>query len=68
MLNLVLYSDQIIPANEKIDWALVALMEGRGCRIGYILQGPTWCCVLFAETSLLRALRAHAGNLLRSRL
>jgi dipeptidase E len=40
MLNLVLYSDQVIPANEKVDWALVALMDSRGRRIGYVPSGP----------------------------
>jgi dipeptidase E len=49
MLNLVLYSDQIIPANEKIDWALVELMDGRGRRIGYIPSGPDPGAVFYSQ-------------------
>lgn len=40
MINLALYSDQIIPENAAIDSRLVALMQGRGRRIGYIPSGP----------------------------
>jgi dipeptidase E len=40
MINVVLYSDQVIPANEKVDARLVALMKGRGSRIGYVPSGP----------------------------
>jgi hypothetical protein len=40
MINIVLYSDQVIPANEKVDVGLVALMKGRGSRIGYVPSGP----------------------------
>ena len=39
-INAVLYSDQIIPANAKVDLRLVALMKGRGRRIGYIPSDP----------------------------
>jgi dipeptidase E len=39
-INAVLYSDQIIPANAKVDLRLVALMKGRGRRIGYVPSGP----------------------------
>ena len=49
MLNLVLYSDQIIPANEKIDWALVGLMDGRSRRIGYIPSGPDPGAVFYSQ-------------------
>jgi dipeptidase E len=40
MVNAVLYSDQIISANDKIDVRLVELMEGRGTRIGYVPSAP----------------------------
>jgi dipeptidase E len=40
MINAVLYSDQVIPANAKVDLRLVGLMEGRGRRIGYVPSGP----------------------------
>lgn len=39
MLNLVLYSDQIIPANDKVDKRLLGLMDGRNGRIGYVPSG-----------------------------
>lgn len=40
MIDAILYSDQVIPENEKIDRCLVAMMETRGRRIGYIPSGP----------------------------
>ncbi|QCK86345.1 peptidase E [Phreatobacter aquaticus] len=40
MINAVLYSDQIIPANEKVDLRLLELMKGRGSRIGYVPSSP----------------------------
>ncbi len=40
MINAVLYSDQVIPANDKVDVRLVELMKGRGPRIGYVPSGP----------------------------
>ena len=40
MINAVLYSDQVIPENGKIDMRLVELMKERGCRIGYVPSGP----------------------------
>lgn len=40
MVDAVFYSDQIIPANEKVDIRLLELMRGRGRRIGYIPSGP----------------------------
>ncbi|MFD2262828.1 Type 1 glutamine amidotransferase-like domain-containing protein [Lacibacterium aquatile] len=42
MINLALYSDQIIPANAVIDQRLLALMAHKnlGNRIGYIPSGP----------------------------
>lgn len=40
MINAILYSDQIIPANEKVDLRLVELMKGRGSQIGYVPSGP----------------------------
>ena len=40
MINAVLYSDQVIPENKKVDEHLVALMKPRGRRIGYIPSGP----------------------------
>lgn len=40
MVNLVMYSDQIIPENEKVDARLLDLMAGRGRRIGYVSSGP----------------------------
>ncbi|MEM9107490.1 MAG: Type 1 glutamine amidotransferase-like domain-containing protein [Pseudomonadota bacterium] len=39
MPNLVMYSDQVIPENEKVDARLVDLMSGRGRRIGYVPSG-----------------------------
>ncbi|MDR6952195.1 dipeptidase E [Ancylobacter sp. 3268] len=41
-LNLVLYSDQIVPANAAVDTRLLALLTARaaGRRIGYIPSGP----------------------------
>lgn len=40
MVNLVMYSDQIVPANKKVDAHLLDLMAGRGRRIGYVSSGP----------------------------
>jgi dipeptidase E len=40
MINAVLYSDQIIPANARIDVLLLEMIERRGNRIGYIPSGP----------------------------
>jgi dipeptidase E len=42
MINLALYSDQIIPENGRIDARLLAVMQdlGLGSRIGYIPSGP----------------------------
>jgi dipeptidase E len=40
MINAVLYSDQVIPANAKVDARLCQLMKHRGNRIGYIPSGP----------------------------
>jgi len=40
MINAVLYSDQVIPANERIDRFLLEMLEGRGNRIGYVPSGP----------------------------
>ena len=40
MINAVFYSDQIVPANEKVDVRLVAMMKERGRRIGYVASGP----------------------------
>lgn len=40
MINAVLYSDQVIPANDKVDVRLVELMKGRGPHIGYVPSGP----------------------------
>ncbi|WP_353646217.1 Type 1 glutamine amidotransferase-like domain-containing protein [Mesorhizobium sp. WSM2239] len=40
MINAVFYSDQVIPANEKVDIRLTELMGERGRRIGYIPSGP----------------------------
>ena len=40
MINVVLYSDQVIPANEKVDVRLMGLMKERGRRIGYVPSGP----------------------------
>ena len=42
MINLALYSDQIIPENSAIDIQLLALMkaEAAGTRIGYVPSGP----------------------------
>lgn len=40
MLDAVLYSDQVIPANARVDARLIEMMEPRGRRIGYIPSGP----------------------------
>ncbi len=42
MINLALYSDQIIPANSAIDTRLLTILRARGpgTRIGYIPSGP----------------------------
>ncbi|MFK3963413.1 Type 1 glutamine amidotransferase-like domain-containing protein [Ensifer adhaerens] len=42
MLNLVLYSDQIVPACSAIDLRLVEMMAARGAgeRIAYVASGP----------------------------
>lgn len=40
MLNLVMYSDQVIPENEKVDTHLLGLLAERGRRIGYVPSGP----------------------------
>ncbi|MEX0350145.1 MAG: Type 1 glutamine amidotransferase-like domain-containing protein [Paracoccaceae bacterium] len=40
MVALVMYSDQIIPENAKIDERLLDLLAERGRRIGYVSSGP----------------------------
>jgi dipeptidase E len=40
MVSLVMYSDQVIPENDKVDARLLDLMAGRGHRIGYVPAGP----------------------------
>lgn len=40
MVRLVMYSDQIIPDNDKVDAHLLYLLAGRGHRIGYVASGP----------------------------
>lgn len=40
MVSLVMYSDQVIPENEKVNARLLNLMSGRGPRIGYVPSGP----------------------------
>lgn len=40
MINAVLYSDQVIPENGKVDARLVELLKARGRRIGYVPSGP----------------------------
>lgn len=40
MASMVMYSDQVIPANEKVDTRMLELMAGRGRRIGYVPSGP----------------------------
>lgn len=40
MVSLVMYSDQVIPENDKVDARLLDLMAGRGRRIGYVPSGP----------------------------
>lgn len=40
MVRLVMYSDQIIPENDKVDAHLLYLLAGRGHRIGYVASGP----------------------------
>jgi dipeptidase E len=40
LINAVLYSDQVIAENAKIDVRLVELLRDRGPRIGYVASGP----------------------------
>lgn len=40
MVSLVMYSDQIIPENDKVDARLLDLLAGRGRHIGYVPSGP----------------------------
>jgi len=40
MVSLVMYSDQIIPENGKVDERLLDLMARRGRRVGYVSSGP----------------------------
>lgn len=40
MVSLVMYSDQVIPENEKVDARLLNLLAGRGQQIGYVPSGP----------------------------
>ena len=40
MINLVMYSDQVISENRKVDEVLLELMPGRKGTIGYIASGP----------------------------
>ncbi|WP_353646845.1 Type 1 glutamine amidotransferase-like domain-containing protein [Mesorhizobium sp. WSM2239] len=40
MINAVLYSDQVIPSNEKVDVRLMEMMKGRGPRIAYMPSSP----------------------------
>jgi dipeptidase E len=49
MINAVLYSDQIIPANAKVDVRLCQMMKHRGNRIGYIPSGPDPSLRFFSE-------------------
>lgn len=40
MVNLVMYSDQFIPENDKVDARLLDLFTERGQQIGYVPSGP----------------------------
>lgn len=40
MMKLVMYSDQVIPENRKVDDVLLDLMAGQKGTIGYITSGP----------------------------
>lgn len=40
MVSLVMYSDQVIPENAKVDARLLDLMARRGRHIGYVPSGP----------------------------
>ncbi|MCA9129230.1 MAG: Type 1 glutamine amidotransferase-like domain-containing protein [Planctomycetales bacterium] len=40
MVSLVMYSDQVIPENNKVDARLLDLLAGRGKHIGYVPSGP----------------------------
>jgi dipeptidase E len=61
MINAVLYSDQIIPANAKVDLRLLEMIGRRGNRIGYIPSGPDRGGRFFAER---KAYYARYGLLL----
>jgi dipeptidase E len=40
MINLAMYSDQVIPENKKVDERLLDLLAMKGRRIGYVPSGP----------------------------
>jgi dipeptidase E len=40
MMRLVMYSDQVIPENDKVDARLLDLLAERGQHIGYVPSGP----------------------------
>jgi dipeptidase E len=40
MVRLVMYSDQVIPENGKVDARLLDLIAGHGRRVGYVSSGP----------------------------
>jgi len=40
MINLVMYSDQVIPENDKVDARLLDLLGGKRNRLGYVPSGP----------------------------
>jgi len=60
MINAVLYSDQIIPANDKVDDRLVEMMKRRGPRIGYVPSGPDSNFKFYAERQAYYARRGLA--------
>lgn len=62
MINAVLYSDQIISENENVDVHLLALLAGRGRRIGYIPSGADPEFRFFSEK---KAYYARLGLCLR---
>jgi dipeptidase E len=40
VINLAMYSDQVIPANKQVDDRLLDLLATKGRRIGYVPSGP----------------------------
>ncbi|MCC5657078.1 hypothetical protein LC608_08780 [Nostoc sp. XA010] len=61
MRQLLLYSDQVIPANQQVDEYLLQLLGTTGARIGYISSSSDPKRQYFTVAGYTRVLRLYAG-------